>query len=120
MSLRLKFLAVLVLGFFSARSIGTALADPPLPQDSCPYSSDCGDGLCKVWNPQKALFACEPKQYTVAVWDRSCIDKIDAGEKAQVEAPVVDGEPDRKHSRLVQAVVTFKKGCSFHYEVRSH
>ena len=106
--------------------VAAALAAPaPFPpsddpaQSSCSYSSDCGDGLVKCWNPEKALNECIPKQYTVAVWDHDCIEKIDAGQKARVEAPLIDGEPDRKHSKLVEAVVTFKKGCSYRYEVRS-
>lgn len=119
MSLHLKFLAVLLLGFFSARSIGTAFADPPRPQDSCAYSSECGDGFCREWNPQKALFACEPKQYSVAVWDASCIDKIETGKEVRIEAPVSNGEPDRKHAVASGFVVKFKEGCTFHYEVRS-
>lgn len=113
---RLKIAIAFLLGFLSARSIGAAIASPP-PQESCTYDEACGTGMCKVWDHSR--FVCEPKQYTVAVWDRTCIDKIEAGEEARVEAPVDDGEPDRKHSKLIGAKVTFKTGCTFRYEVRS-
>lgn len=109
-----------VRGVFDSELTAHAASPVPHPQDSCSYSSDCGDAFCKTWNPQKALYACEPKQYSVAVWDAACIDKIEAGDKARIEAPLVDQEPDRKHmtaSGLL--VVKFKPGCTFHYEVRS-
>lgn len=110
-----KIFAVLVMGIACARLVGRAMAQPP--QDSCTYSSECGDGMCKVWENRR--FVCEPKQYAVAVWDHDCIDKVELTKDSHVEAPLVDGEPDRKHSKLSQAKVRFKEGCTFHYEVRT-
>lgn len=113
-----KIFAVLVLGIACARTVGSALASPPQPpQDSCTYDEACGSGMCKVWDHTR--FVCEPKQYAVAVWDHECIDKIEAGEEARVEAPIQDGEPDRKHAHLIGAKLFFKRDCTFHYEVRT-
>ena len=94
-------------------------SSPAAPtQESCTYDERCGAGMCMVW--EHSRFVCEPKQYTVAVWDRSCIDKLELSESSQMEAPLDDeGKPDIAKSQLTHTKVTFAKGCQFHYDVRN-
>jgi hypothetical protein len=92
------------------------LAAMMLPQD-CQYDERCGAGMCLVWEHTRMV--CEPKQYTVAVWDRICLEKAEFTENSKMEAPMVDGKPDMEHVTLKGTKVTFKSNC-WRYEVRNH
>lgn len=90
----------------------------PPPQD-CAYDEQCGTNMCKVW--QHGRFVCEPKQYTMIVWDHACIESISLTEKAYMEAPAdSDGQPDMSKARLFGTKVKLTKGCQFRYDIRNH
>ena len=87
------------------------------PQQQCTYSDQCHSGECQVW--EHGRWVCERAQYTVAVWDRTCLDKVTLKEESSMEAPVGDdGRPEMSKLKLLNVLVTTAKGCQFRYEVR--
>lgn len=114
-----KRLTLSLVAAFFVLLLGATLAPQPLAQstDSCTYDESCGAGMCKVW--EHSRFVCEPKQYTVAVWARTCLDKLELSEKSSMEAPLNDdGTPDLTKSQLKHTRVVLAKNCQFRYEVR--
>lgn len=73
--------------------------------------------MCLVWEHTRMV--CEPKQYTMAVWDRTCLTKVEFTAESRMEAPLVDGKPDMTKVVLIHPIVTFNSNC-WRYEVRNH
>lgn len=82
------------------------------PQE-CTYSADCLASECAVADSARGGQKCVPRQKVVMVWpaNEKCLEKIELGPKARMEAPVVDGEPDMSQAVILQAVATYKKNC---------
>jgi hypothetical protein len=88
------------------------------PQDSCVSDDACHSGECAVYDHGR--WVCQARQYTVAVWDHSCLEKVDLAMDAKFEAQLdYEGKPDTRNGKLVGAVVTLKQNCQFRYEVRT-
>lgn len=83
----------------------------------CEYDEQCGNQMCKVW--EHGRFVCELKQYGVAVWDRTCIDRVELSEEAHVEAPYRNERAVKEEASLYGAIVTFKKNCQYRIEIRN-
>jgi hypothetical protein len=96
----------------------TLLLLTPAQEPSCTYSADCHATECLVATSGGGQ-ACVPKQFAVAVWDHTCLEKVDLGLKSTMEAPLnSDGTPDLAHARVLNLPVTYKANC-FHIEVRT-
>ena len=97
-------------------ALALALALVMGPQE-CAYDERCGNGMCLVWEGGRNV--CEPKQYTVAVYDYEDIETVVAKPGAKVVCPVLNAEPDRAHCRLEGAIITFKPNHTYHFVVRN-
>lgn len=86
-------------------------------QNSCQQDDRCGTGMCLTW--ENGRHVCEPNQYTVVVWDRACLDKVELSDDSKLEAPTYyDGSPNIKEATLTHVKVTFTKNCTSRLEVR--
>lgn len=88
------------------------------PQDQCIQDDACHAGECAVY--EHGRWACTPRQYTMAVWDRTCLDTITFTEESRMEAPIGDdGKPDMDRAKVTKTKTSLTKGCQFRYEVRA-
>lgn len=99
-------------------ALGLLMSPQAAVTSDCQTSEQCGDGMCQVW--EHGRFVCEPRQYTMAVWDRSCLDTIAFKEDSHLEAPVdANGEPIMKQAVVVNTSTKLKRRCTYRLEVRS-
>jgi hypothetical protein len=102
----------------SLQAYPARLISPAHAQEQCVYDEACHTGECAVY--EHGRWSCTPKQYTVAVWDRTCLESIHFSEQSSMYAPIGDdGKPDMSQAHVTKTPVTFTKGCQFRYEVRS-
>lgn len=61
------------------------------------------------------LFSCprsaRASQTAVMVWDSECLSDVHATKGTKLIAPLVDGEPDMKHSYAIGVNITYAPGC---------
>jgi len=58
-------------------------------------------------------------QYAVMVFDHRCLSNIAIKPTTTVEAPMVDGQPDLKHSAMKGASIDIDMSCG-HVEIRKN